>query len=100
MQSLLNGLPPDVVQRIHPDWQKNEAEYWANRANLMTRYRDQWVGFANGRVMVSGASPVDVLHTAQQSGLHPFVTCVGRESEPSQMRRASFSHDSSRSWRR
>ena len=41
MQSLLNGLPPDVVQRIHPDWQKNEAEYWANRANLMTRYRDQ-----------------------------------------------------------
>ena len=47
MQSLINGLPPDVVQRIHPDWQKNEAEYWANRADLMTRYRDQWVGFAN-----------------------------------------------------
>src|SRR5207253_7432073 len=95
MQSLVNGLPNEVAQRIHPDWQRNEAEYWANRAELLTRYRDQWIGFANSQVIVSGASPVDVLHTAQESGLHPFVTCVGRENEPSQMRRASFSYDSS-----
>ncbi len=93
MQSLLNGLPADVAQRIHPDWKKNETDYWARRADLLTRYRDQWVGFANGEVIVAGPSPVEVLHAAQKSGLHPFVACVGREDEPSQMRRTSFSYD-------
>src|SRR5882724_2679639 len=27
MKSLLDGLPPEVAQRIHPDWQRNETEY-------------------------------------------------------------------------
>src|SRR2546428_13266952 len=94
MNSLINSLPPEVAQRIHPDWQKNEAEYWSNRDHLLARYRNQWMAFANGRVIASGSSPVDVLHKAQESGLHPFVACVGREHEPSQMRRASFSYDS------
>jgi len=31
MKSLLDGLPPEVAQRIHPDWQRNETEYWAAR---------------------------------------------------------------------
>jgi hypothetical protein len=93
MKSLLDGLPPEVAQRIHPDWQRNETEYWAARDTLLPQYRDQWIGFANGRVIVSGASAVEVLHTAQASGLHPFVTCVGRECEPTRMRRAVFAYD-------
>jgi predicted aspartyl protease len=93
MQSLITGLPPEVARRIHPDWQKNEAEYWAHRDELLPQYRDQWIGFANGRVIVSGSSPVEVFHKAQESGEHPFVTCVGHEAEPSRMRRASFSYD-------
>ena len=93
MKSLLDGLPPEVAQRIHPDWQRNEAEYWAARDTLLPQYRDQWIGFANGRVIVSGASAVEVLHAAQASDLHPFVTCVGREHEPSRMRRAAFAYD-------
>src|SRR5205823_4219546 len=32
---------------------------------------------------------------AEASGRHPFVTCVGREDEPSRMRRASFAYDAS-----
>jgi len=90
---LIAGLPPEVARRIHPDWQKNEAEYWAHRDELLPQYRDQWIGFANGRVIVSGSSPVEVFHKAQESGEHPFVTCVGHEAEPSRMRRASFSYD-------
>jgi hypothetical protein len=82
MKSLMNGLPPEIVQRIHPDWQKNEADYWAHREQLLTQYSDQWIGFANGQVIVSGTGPVEVFHAAQQSGLHPFVTCVGRGREP------------------
>lgn len=94
MNSLINALPPDVAGGIHPDWRKNEAEYWVNRNHLLARYRNQWIAFANGGIIASGTSPVDVLHIAQESGLHPFVACVGREHEPSQMRRVSFPYDS------
>ena len=93
MQSLITGLPPEVARRIHPDWQKNEAEYWSRRDELLIQYRDQWIGFADGRVIVAGSSPVEVFHKAQESGKHPFITCVGHEHEPSRMRRASFSYD-------
>lgn len=76
MKSLVEGLPPEIAQRIHPDWKKNEADYWMHRDELLARYRDQWIGFANGRVIVSGTSPVEVFHAAQASGQHPFITCV------------------------
>lgn len=94
MKSLLDGLPPDIARQIHPDWRKNEADYWSVRDQLLTQYRDQWVGFADGRVLVSGTSPVQVFHAAQASGLHPFFTCVGREVEPSRMRRMTSPYDS------
>ncbi len=93
MKSLIEGLPSEVAQRIHPDWRKNEEDYWAKREELLAQYRDQWIGYANGRVIVTGTSPVEVFHKAQESGEHPFVTCVGREHEPSRMRRAAFAYD-------
>lgn len=93
MKSLLEGLPPEIARRIHPSWQKNEAEYWAQRDRLLSRYQGQWIGFADDRVIVSGTSPVEVFHAAQASGVHPFVTRVGHEDEPNRMRRASFSYD-------
>jgi len=93
MKSLIDGLPPEIAQRIHPDWRKNETEYWTKREDLLAQYRGQWIGYANGRVLVSGSSPVEVFHKAQASGEHPFVTCVGHEHEPSRMRRATFVYD-------
>jgi hypothetical protein len=95
MHSLADALPSDIAQRIHPDWRKNEAEYWAVRDSLLTQYRNQWVAFADGAVLFSGASPVEVLHQGQQSGRHPFVACVGREHEPTRMRRTEFAYDRS-----
>jgi hypothetical protein len=94
-RSLIEGLPPEITKRIHPNWQKNEAEYWAQRDTLLRQYADQWIGFAEGRVIVSGTSPVEVFHAAQASGKHPFVTRVGHENEPNRMRRASFPYDPS-----
>ena len=88
MQSLADGLPPEVAQQIHPDWWKNEAKYWTQRDTLLAQYRDKWVAFANGAVVASGSSPVEVFHEAQESGQHPYVACVGREHEPCRMRRA------------
>src|SRR5579862_9554633 len=93
MKSLADALPPQIAQQIHPDWRKNEAAYWAIRDQLLARYQDQWIGYANGTVIAAGSSPVEVLHQANASGQHPFVTCVGREHEPTLMRRASFAYD-------
>lgn len=94
MKSMADQLPPDIARQIHPEWRKNEAGYWAARAKLLSQYQGLWIGFANGAVVASGSSPVAVLHAAEASGKHPFVTCVGKENEPSRMRRASFAYDS------
>jgi hypothetical protein len=95
MRSLADSLPPEIAGKIHPAWRKNEADYWAARERLLRQYQDQWIGFADGAVIASGTSPVAVFHAAEASGLHPFVTCVGRENEPCRMRRASFAYDAS-----
>jgi predicted aspartyl protease len=95
MNSLADQLPPEIARQIHPDWRKNEADYWGMRDQLLAQYRGQWIGFADGTVIVSGTSPVAVFHAAEASGRHPFVTCVGREDEPCRMRRASFPYDAS-----
>ncbi len=64
--------------------------YWAVRDQLLSEYQGQWIGFADGAVIASGTSPVAVFHAAEATGRSPFVTCVGREDEPVQMRRVSF----------
>jgi predicted aspartyl protease len=93
MKSLADQLPPEIARQIHPDWRSNEAAYWASRDRLLVQYLGQWIGFADGAVIASGASPVAVFHAAEASGRHPFVTCVGKEDEPCRMRRASFPYD-------
>ena len=93
MTSLADGLPPEIAAQIHPDWRANEAAYWSARERLLPQYQGQWIGFADGVVIASGASPVVVFHAAEASGRHPFVTCVGHENVPCQMRRVSFPYD-------
>src|SRR5947209_15366259 len=93
MKSLADGLPADIARQVHPDWRKNEADYWAVRDQLLGQYQGQWIGFANGVVVAAGSSPVAVFHAAEEAARHPFVTCVGRENEPCRMRRVSFPYD-------
>src|SRR6266849_2507642 len=95
MKSLADGLPPEIAQQIHPDWRKNEAAYWTVRAQLLSQYQGQWIGFADGVVVASGTRPVAVFHAAHQAAEHPYVICVGREEEPYRMRRANFAYDTS-----
>jgi hypothetical protein len=89
MTSLADKLPPEIASDIHPEWRRNEADYWRQRDQLLKQYQNQWIGFADGKVIASGKSPVAVFDAAEDSGLHPFVTCVGREDEPCRMRRAN-----------
>lgn len=91
---MIDGLPPEIAKRINPDWQKNEADYWAKRDSLLAQYSNKWIGFADGRVIASATSPVEIFHTAQASGKHPFVTCVGYEYQPNRMHRTPLSYDS------
>jgi hypothetical protein len=95
MKRLADGLPPEIARQIHPDWRKNEAAYWGVRDQLLSQYQGQWIGFADGAVIASGTSPVAVFHAAEATGRNPFVTCVGREDEPTRLRRASFAYDGS-----
>src|SRR5437588_6884355 len=82
MKSIADQLPPEIARQIHPDRRRNEAAYWAARDQLLDQYRGQWIGFAGGRVVASGASPVEVFHAAEATGLHPFFIRVGGEDEP------------------
>src|SRR6059036_3223895 len=93
MISIADQLPPEIARQIHPDRRKNEDAYWLVRDQLLASYHGQWIGFADGRVIASGASPVTVFHAAEATGLHPFFICVGREEEPCRIRRASFPYD-------
>lgn len=95
MNSLADGLPPEIAQQIHPDWRKNEAAYWSVRDELLSNYRGQWIGFADDKVVASGRSPVEVFHAAHVAAEHPFFICVGREDEPCRIRRSMFAYDSS-----
>jgi hypothetical protein len=93
MKSIADQLPPEIAGQIHPDRRKNEAAYWASRDQLLDQYRGKWIGFADGRVVASGSSPVTVFHAAEATGLHPFFICVGREQEPCRIRRVAFPYD-------
>jgi hypothetical protein len=94
MKSLADYLPPEFAALVHLDWRKNEAGYWQVRDKLIEQYRDQWIGFADGAVIASGNSAVEVLHAAKERAQHPFMICVGREDEPDRIRRSSFTFDS------
>ena len=89
MKSIADQLPPEIARQTHPDRRKNEAAYWSVRDQLLDQYRGQWIGFADGRVVASGTSPVTVFHAAEATGLHPFFICVGREEEPCRIHRAT-----------
>lgn len=93
MKSIADRLPPEIARQLHPDRRKNEEAYWAVRDQLLEQYRGQWIGFAAGRVVASGTSPVTVFQAAEATGLHPFIICVGREEEPCRIRRATFPYD-------
>ena len=92
MKSLADGLPPEIAQQIHPDWRKNEADYWDGSRNLLEEYRNKWVGFANGRVIASGTSPVAVFHAAHRAIIR-FVFALGAKMCRIRMRRATFTYD-------
>lgn len=94
MKSLADALPSEIAQQIHPDWRKNESDYWLVRDTLLTQYRGQWIGFADGAVIATGSAPLEVFMAIHGSRNHPFVIRVGHEDEPwYHIRRTAFAYD-------
>ena len=76
MKSLADQLPPEIASQIHPDWRKNEADYWAVRDQLLGQYRDQWIGFADGKVIAAfGVPTIPVVGLAKRQS---FLVKDGR----------------------
>jgi hypothetical protein len=95
MKSIADQLPLEIAKQIHPDWRRNELDYWSVRDQLLPQYRNQWIGFADGKVIASGMSPVTVFHAANASDRHAYFICVGREEEPCRIRSTTFTYDAS-----
>src|SRR6266446_468966 len=93
MKSLADALPPEIAQKIHPDWRKNEAAYWSMRDQLLGQYQGRWIAFADGAVIAACKTSLEVLHTPGVVERHPFVICVGHEDQPYRIRRATFAYD-------
>ena len=79
-----------VCDKAHSDRRKNEAAYWAVRDQLVQQYHGQWIGFADGKVIASGSSPVAVFHAVEASGKRLFLVRVGNEEQPCRTRRVAF----------
>jgi predicted aspartyl protease len=94
-KSLADGLPPEIAKQLHPDWYRNEAEYWSVRESLLNQFENQWIAFADGKVIAFDKRPSNVFREARQKASHPFVTCVGREEIGFRMRRSVFAYDTS-----
>lgn len=95
VKRIVDRLPPEIARQIHPDRRRNEEAYWAVRDQLLEQYAAQWIGFADGKVIASGSSPVAVFHAAEASGKHPFFICVGSEEESCRIRRVACPYDAS-----
>ncbi|MBY0231378.1 MAG: retropepsin-like domain-containing protein [Gemmataceae bacterium] len=96
MTSLADQLPPEIARQIHPDYRKNEAAYHSAREGLLAQHHGRWVAFADGAVIASGTTPLEVFLAIRGSDRHPFVARVGHEAEPwYRVRRQAFSYDAS-----
>lgn len=67
MRSLIEGLPPEIAKRVHPDWQKNEP----NIGRSVTRCSDNIP--INGLALPKGASsyPARARSTSFMRPKHP-----------------------------
>ena len=87
MESLADGLPPEIAARISPMWRAKERAYREVRDSLRSNYDGLWVAFADGQVIASGTRPVEVFQAGLRSGRRPYTTRVGAEGTSIAMRR-------------
>jgi hypothetical protein len=89
-----SNFPPEVRQRLHPEFLANEESYMRLRDSLLDRYRGQWVAVTAQGVVAASPNLLAVMEAASAHGGHPYVACVGmEESIVFRSRRAVFPYD-------
>jgi hypothetical protein len=73
------NLPPEVRQRLHPEFLANEEVYLRLRDGLLQRSRGQWVAVTAEGVLAANPNLLAVMEAASAYGGHPYVACVGME---------------------
>ena len=97
MTSLADQLPPDIAGPDSPRLAEERSPLTrANATALLAEYQGKWIAFAEGAVVASATTPLEVFLAIQNSPLHPYVVRVGHEGEPwYRIRRESFLYDRS-----
>ncbi len=93
-KTLTQYLPEEQKKRLHPDFVKNEQQYWQIRDQLLQKYRGQWVAFHQGQVVAVGKDLFDITDQVGRLGCHAYIAKVGEEDQVVfQIRRVDFAYD-------
>jgi uncharacterized protein (DUF433 family) len=80
-QILTKYLPDEQRKRLHPDFLKNEQQYWQMRDQLLLKYGGQWVAFHQGQVVAVGQDLFDITDQVGQLDCHAYIAKVGEEDQ-------------------
>ena len=89
-------LPEVQKKRLHPDFVKNEQQYWRMRGELFKQYQGKWVAIHQGRVVAVSQDIFNITDQVGELGCHAYIAKVGKEDKVVfQVRRKDFAYDTS-----
>jgi hypothetical protein len=89
-------LPEVQKKRLHPDFVKNEQQYWRMRGELLKQYQGKWVAIHQGRVVAVSQDIFNITDQVGELGCHAYIAKVGEEDKVVfQVRRKDFAYDTS-----
>jgi hypothetical protein len=89
-------LPERQKKRLHPDFVKNEQQYWRMRDQLLKQYQGKWVAVHQDQVVAVSQDIFNITDQVGQLGCHAYIAKVGEEDRVVfQVRRQDFAYDTS-----
>lgn len=89
-------LPEEQKKRLHPDFVKDEQQYWRMRDQLLRQYRGQWVAIHQGQVVAVGQDIFAITDQVGKLGCRAYIAKVGEEDKVVfQVRQINFAYDTS-----
>lgn len=93
---LTRHLPEEQRKRLHPDFLKNEQQYWQMRDRLLKQYQGKWVALHQGKVVAASEDLFHITDQVGKLGCHAYIAKVGEEDQVVfQVRRRDFAYDTS-----
>jgi len=70
-------LPEEQKKRLHPDFVKNEQQYWRRRDQLLKQYLGRWVAFHQGQIVAVSQDIFNITDQVGKLSCHAYITKVG-----------------------